>query len=290
MTRSVPSRRRETPRSHRSVTARTCAIVLAVTLSAALLSGYSLRAPESSALAGSSVPLSVLAVAVGAVLVALGLIVLRVRRRKARLEATLDWIQGYEVSEQTFLDHPELERRRSGAESLALRTLRAQVRTLEQALEQEQARPDATLTAPGAAEVADFHRDVTLTLRAIARRTPEGEDPRRSLARAAAAVDRLRAPNTFARPVLSPAAPLALPAARTAQPQVAAPPAVPAAASAAAPQVDETAELPAADAEAPAEQTLAAPAQPEPEVVLPVPPPRNDDAQRGRRWFRRSAA
>lgn len=339
MKRPVRSRRRELARTRPTVTRRTWAslagvAVVGVALSAAVLSGGP-QAWATPVLSGGRVPLSVLALAVVVALVALVLVALAARRRRARLGVTLDWIQDYEVTAETLADNPELDRRTAGAESLALRTLRAQVRTLEQALEQEQARPDATLTAPAAAEVVDFRRDVTLTLRALARRTADGEDPRRSLARAAAAVDRLVAPETFARPVLSPAPPLALSAggrsaswggglvaptpALVVSPAVQAAPTVthapapttvthapvPAAHQPMAPagqddtvagfapvEQDLTAELPAMPVTAGAVTGAddSADAEPREEVVLPVPPPRNDNPQRGRRWLRRGAA
>jgi len=282
-----------TPRRIKGISLTTCTIVLGVAASAALLSAYAVRSPESSAFAGSPLPVYVLAAAIAVAVVVLGTFLLAARRRRSRLVATLDWIQDFELTPQTFIEHPELDRRKAGSESLAIRTLRAQVRTLEQALEQEQERPTVSVTVPEqdpAAEAEAFRRDVTLTLRALARRTADDECPRHTLARATAAVERLGAPEAFSRPVLAPAATVhALPTGRAALRQV---PAVPVEAAV---EAEPTLELPETAPELPETTDVQpephAPTADEPEVVLPVPALSNDhDTQRGRRWFRRTAA
>ena len=289
MSKSATSRKGGTPRRHQGISLTTCTIVLGVATSAALLSAYAVRSPESSAFAGSPLPAYVLVAAVAVALLAVGSFLLAARRRRSRFVATLDWIQDFELTPQTFIDHPELDRRKAGGESLALRTLRAQVRTLEQALEDAETRDHAAVAVPAgdpADEVEAFRRDVTLTLRALARRTADDDSPQHTLARATAAVERLGAPEAFSRPVLAPAATLhAPPASRVAlrrAPAVTVEAPVPV-------EAPEAAELPETPEVQP--EPAHAPAMHEPEVVLPVPALSNDnDTQRGRRWFRRTAA
>lgn len=85
----------------------------------------------------------------------------------------------------------------SGPESVNVRYLRAQVRTLQEALESVQDVPDH-----GGVDMARFRRQVTAALRGLGERTREDESPERTLARVVAAIERLDAPDEVARPVL----------------------------------------------------------------------------------------
>lgn len=304
MSSPTPSERRDTPRRRRVISLRACVVTLGVAMSAAGLSAYSVLAPETFPFIDSQVPPYVLATATAVAVVVVAWFVLGARRSRARVGATLDWIHDYELTPQTFVDHPELDRRKSGGESLALRTLRAQVRTLEQALEQEQQRPTTlAVRTPENVTPDAFRRDVALTLRALARRTADDENPRHTLARAAAAIERLGAPEAFARPVLAPAATVhVLPSGRIGRLQVqsprqpvmsdvVAPPAAdaPVPAPASGPVVEETVSSPEADLAPTTDEVLPVPDGPE--IVRPVPPvDTGHPTQRGRRWFRRHAA
>lgn len=85
----------------------------------------------------------------------------------------------------------------AGPESVNVRYLRAQVRTLQEALESVQDVPDH-----GGVDMARFRRQVTAALRGLGERTREDESPERTLARVVAAIERLDAPDEVARPVL----------------------------------------------------------------------------------------
>ena len=85
-----------------------------------------------------------------------------------------------------------------------LRSLRAQVRTLEETLETRLVDAPAGLAVvePPAEHDAAYLRQVSLVVRGLAEHTDEQENPHRTLARVAAAVERLGAPNGMDRPVL----------------------------------------------------------------------------------------
>ncbi len=87
-------------------------------------------------------------------------------------------------------------------ESVNIRSLKAQVRTLEEALGRLQTEPGATASGDQEAEEASFRRQVAATIRGLGQRTLEDELPERTLARVAAAIDRLDAPDDLTRPVL----------------------------------------------------------------------------------------
>jgi hypothetical protein len=84
-----------------------------------------------------------------------------------------------------------------GPEPVNVRYLRAQVRTLQEALESVQDVPDH-----GGVDMARFRRQVSAALRGLGERTREDESPERTLARVVAAIERLDAPDEVARPVL----------------------------------------------------------------------------------------
>ena len=84
----------------------------------------------------------------------------------------------------------------SGPEPVNVRYLRAQVRTLQEALELQE------VAETSAVDRARFRRQVTAALRGLGERTREDESPERTLARVVAAIERLDAPDEVARPVL----------------------------------------------------------------------------------------
>lgn len=84
----------------------------------------------------------------------------------------------------------------SGPEPVNVRYLRAQVRTLQEALERQE------VAETSAVDRARFRRQVTAALRGLGERTREDESPERTLARVVAAIERLDAPDEVARPVL----------------------------------------------------------------------------------------
>lgn len=270
---------------------RAIALTAGVAGSAAVLSAVSSLEPSPFEMLGGTV---LTAAATMLALVTAGAMVwlaLRLRSREARVSTGLEWIQELQLCPSTVIGHSHDTVRSAqahGLESLALRTLRAQVRTLEQALEEQQRDLYPWRTRPAQDAEADFRRDVLTTIRALSLQTPAGESPEHTLARVTAAVERLGGTSAFARPALTPAAavrPLRAPA-----------PALPSALSAevhdAAAPVTTPVTTPAPDdvavASDPAGGTLEAPA--EPREVLPVPAPVSaEDRQRGRRWFRRAA-
>jgi hypothetical protein len=91
-------------------------------------------------------------------------------------------------------------------EQLELRTLREQLRALEQVVqEQVSESPGAALARveeAAAVQSAAYLRQVSLVVQGLAAHAPQEEDPQRTLARVAAAVERLGAPNAMQRPVL----------------------------------------------------------------------------------------
>jgi hypothetical protein len=155
-------------------------------------------------------------------------------------------------------------------ESATVRALRAQVRSLEQALELVPDVP-APVAVPAAADAA-YRRQVLLAVRAVASRTGDDDDPRHAAARVVAAVERLDA-DGFARPVLPgivsrTVATLPRPAAApTTTPAMPTTPVLPTPAA-----VERT--------EDPVDRA---------EVVLPVPPPAPPEPRRSRRLRRRHA-
>ena len=201
---------------------------------------------------------------------------------------------------------------------LVVRSLRAQVRTLEEALQQLQ---DEEALEGTVSDESAFRRQVGAALRGLGDRNRGDESPERMLARVAAAIERLEAPAGMTRPALPAVAfslagqqvtlsppssqepfirPEALAIASAAAPAPATPPpsgvgpadpdhtlASPAALSAETPgQSDDAPCLPGPGEHVP-EEWLSAP--PEPEVVLPV-PPRSPALDHGhRRWGRRAS-
>lgn len=173
----------------------------------------------------------------------------------------------------------QLNAQNDATESATVRALRAQVRTLEQALEVAPEQSSPVPAAITAAVEQSYKHQVLLAVRAVASRTGDDDDPRHAAARVVAAVERLDE-DGFARPVLPGVA------TRT----VAVPPPLPPAQT-------------AAVAPTPAPPVLPAASEPEPvaivdevepvldeEVVVPVPPPAAEEPKRSRRRIRRSAA
>ncbi|GAB2872198.1 hypothetical protein [Nocardioides pacificus] len=192
-------------------------------------------------------------------------------------------------------------------EDVTVRTLRAQVHTLEQALEQVQGtlaqRQQETM------ELAEHRRSVLLTIQAIADRTTGAEGGRTALSRVAAAVERLGAPDVFARPVLPPPgydvgvasdAPAALVGAARAEPVGAEPqpepqsepqpqsqPATPGAEAARTTLTASASSAPTDSVQAPAPlDTPDLRTEPASDVVLPVPPRPVASVSHGRSWRR----
>lgn len=217
------------------------------------------------------------------------------RRRHARLSATLTSITELRVPSDTFSRRTLPAGAATGSEPtgepLQVRSLRAHVRTLEAALEQEQER--AVLErqdASTAEEVAAYRRRVDATIRAMSRQMEGDGAAEVILARVAAAVDRLAAPNGFVRPTLSPAGPVAVltrPADSIQLHSVGvAPETTQLLPHATMPALDESSEAVSWTAEADLE-----PAPAEPEVVLPVPlMAQSEENRRGRLRFRARAA
>lgn len=147
-------------------------------------------------------------------------------------------------------------------ESVTVRALRAQVRSLEQALESAPERP--------AAVDPSYRNQVLLAIRAVASRTGDSDDARHAAARVVAAVERLDG-DGFVRPVLPriPSRTIAPPPPRPALPTAMAPLATPPPAPAPAEPV-----LPSRPVTEPVDES---------EVVLPVPPPAPEQPRRGRR-------
>lgn len=225
------------------------------------------------------------------------------------------------------LDEAPAESMAEGMGALAevhsdVRVLQAQIRSLEEALSQQEAtriaeaetvpEPEA-LTEPERDPVADqatrdevtrevLHR-VRCTVRGLGVRMEGDPVAVDILARVDAAVDRLAATGLFERPTLSEpdhTLPLldgvAVPQAFESSPivdavQVETTPVETVAPMASTPAMRMPLEVPDEEPVEPAVTTPAAAAADEPEVVLPVPPsPPAPEVHRGRRWLRRSTA
>lgn len=307
--------KRDVPRGELALDRRTSAVALAAVSCAIAILGLVGHTSGAVTLPGGAAVAPVLV----SIAVAMGLVALRavlcIRLSASRVEKGLGWVNNLHLC-PTTLDAesgPVDDGSRQGPESLALRTLRAQVRTLEQALEQEQRHFAPASPSSDQPALAAFRRDVLLTVKALGARTASDEGGRHTLARLTAAIERLDAGDTFARPVLAPAATvLAMPA--RPRPRIIAAAPLPeegtsGAAGDAAPTVtvEESVpehqahlEQPDAVAETPSDMASSLPPLPiapsdvveaAPQVVLPVPSLMTDtQTQRGRRWFRRSAA
>ena len=241
-------------------------------------------------------------------------------------ETSYDEVAGATDSDDVAGDDVAGEPIGPGHESLVVRSLRAQVRTLEQTIEDLREVADR-IPATDPADVpadeepaASYRHQVSLTLRALAARPLPGETAAHALARVVAAVERLDGADRLERPALPPfagvtaVAPAAfVPGAAPAAPVEPAAPAAPAAPAEVLPveapvapaplqsvrpmvavptwtePVGELADEPAATdlPDAPAEQVDPADLV---EVVLPVPPPMTAEPRRNRRWLRRHAA
>jgi hypothetical protein len=92
------------------------------------------------------------------------------------------------------------------ADQAEVRALREQLRALEQVVQQQAAdHPTAALARveeTAAQQSEAYLRQVSLVVRGLAAHTSEDESPRRTLARVAAAVERLGVPNQMERPIL----------------------------------------------------------------------------------------
>ena len=150
----------------------------------------------------------------GALVVALLLVVLVLRGRRGRAvtpdgeaeQADVEHFdQEYSVEAESTDESDESEPASEVVlveEQVDLRSLKAQVRTLEEALERIQAEPVFSVSAEDLAAEESFRRQVAATLRGLGERTREDETPERTLARVAAAIERLDAPDDLTRPVL----------------------------------------------------------------------------------------
>ena len=216
------------------------------------------------------------------------------------LGALVLWWRGRRPATPVSVDllDPELP---DEAEPPAVRALRAQVRALEEALENagdaEPARVVVTEVAPVAAPVVapewdavrSYRRQVRLAVRAVAIGTTADDDARHAVARVAAAIERLDRPDVLARPALPETFGRTAPAPVVASVPITRAPVVPAVVAAPEPEPELDDELdvvahiqsvraPAADDDA------------EAEVVLPVPPPAPAEPRRGRRRLRHHSA
>lgn len=190
--------------------------------------------------------------------------------------------------------------------SVLVRSLRAQVRTLEQALEQLPTDRIPALEPPQVpAEeepAAAYRHQVALTLRALAGRTDHVESPQRTLARVAAAIERLDGPDHLVRPAIpAPVYRVHAPAElveSTSSVRTLSPPQPTMAFQAPVPYAVEQAVEDAFAGAFEDEEEVAGIGNPEavlfapdePELVLPVPPPAAAEPKRNRRWLRRHAA
>jgi hypothetical protein len=193
-----------------------------------------------------------------------------------------------------------------------VRALRAQVRALEEALENVVdpepvpapvpvvATEPVLVATPDPDALASYRRQVRLAVRAVAVGTTSGDDPQHAVARVAAAIERLDRPGVLARPALPetfgrsvpPPASASVPIARTARTAVAAVAA--AVAPAPEPELDDEPDVMAHLMSVRASSALRSDTETETddqaEVVLPVPPPAPAEPRRGRRRQRHSAA
>ncbi|NYD42863.1 hypothetical protein [Nocardioides panaciterrulae] len=91
-------------------------------------------------------------------------------------------------------------------EQAELRTLREQLRALEQVVQEQASEPPTAALArveqAAAEQSAAYLRQVSMVVQGLAAHVPHEEHPQRTLARVAAAVERLGVPNTMRRPVL----------------------------------------------------------------------------------------
>jgi hypothetical protein len=185
-----------------------------------------------------------------------------------------------------------------------VRALRAQVRALEEALENVVdpepvpapvpvvATEPVLVATPDPDALASYRRQVRLALRAVAVRTSAGDDPQHAVARVAAAIERLDRPGVLARPALPETLGLSVapPAAASAPIAWAAVAAV--VAPAPQPEVDDEPDVMAhlMSVRAPSALRSDTETDDQAEVVLPVPPPAPAEPRRGRRRQRHSAA
>lgn len=238
-----------------------------------------------------NMPMLVIGVALS-VLSVLALVVLRRRRRAGEAAVGSDVAElelGHEDELMEMLDLEDTEMATMSAmvellqlnaqneatESATVRALRAQVRTLEQALEvaPEQSSPVPAVVTSAVEQ--SYKNQVLLAVRAVASRTGDDDNPRHAAARVVAAVERLDE-DGFARPVLPGVA------TRT----IAVPPPLPPAQTAAVAPKPAPPVLPAAEAEPEIEPVQVL----DEEVVVPVPPPAAEEPKRSKRRLRGSAA
>ncbi|GAB3781064.1 hypothetical protein [Nocardioides ungokensis] len=122
------------------------------------------------------------------------------KRRFRRAKVVED--AGVVDAEPTTADHPIDE----SPEQAEVRALREQLRALEQVVQQQTGEhPTAALSRvedSAAEQSKTYLRQVSLVVRGLADHTDEDENPHRTLARVAAAVERLGVPNAMERPVL----------------------------------------------------------------------------------------
>jgi hypothetical protein len=215
------------------------------------------------------------------------------RRRRPATPAAVD-----------LLD-PELPELPDHVEPATVRALRAQVRTLEEALENAGdgqpvpvvTREPVPVVTAEADILASYRRQVRLAVLAVSLGASPDDDPQHAVARVAAAIDRLDRPGTLARPALPETFGRVASAPEVRAVQVVRVPAAPVVVT---PEPDLEDELdvmahmtslsapapPWSDTDTDTEAEAGAGA----EVVLPVPPPAPAEPRRGRRRQRHSAA
>jgi hypothetical protein len=244
-----------------------------------------------------ALPVATLAIGTTLLLLALALLLAARRRGRRTVPETTDTADIADAPD-TFLDadpetapdaDPEApdppdapEAAPSPDETTDVRALRAQVRVLEQALEAA-SEPAPPLTVP--AVDASYRDRVRLAVRAVVLGAAPGGEAQQTAARILAAVERLDAPDVFARPVLpEPVQRVAPPPVLEHRPSRTRPDARPAERPVPGPEAGD-------DREEGAPVQGSAPSDPQaPEVVLPVPPPAPPAPRRGRRRLRHSAA
>jgi hypothetical protein len=226
--------------------------------------------------------------AVAVVVATLSALVAR-RRRTRSTAATLSWISTITVPSTAFVTmRPDVEEEPvSSGDTLQVRILRNQVRSLEEALEQEQLHH---ATDSGNEDLELYRRRVHAVIRAMGGKLDTGAAAPEALARVSAAVDRLSVRDPFTRPTLSPALAGGVVVAGGVAGGVAVMerPAV----VADLPPADVVGEAFEADeAAVVVDEMPSVPISTEREVVLPVPPvAESDQNRRNRRWFRGRAA
>lgn len=243
--------------------------------------------PPWSAVTKSELSPSVLAAVAGAVFF-LAVVLVATSRRIRRRRQTLSPVEELPAVAEEAADVEEVT---------DVRVLHAQIRALEEALEQETALVREPVVAPEVLRdeaVAELHRRIRATVRGLAVRMEDDPTAVQVLARVEAAVSRLMVPTApFVRPTLTVAHQVAMlptdsPAALGPVREVAVEEAVPEVA---------TREVPTPERPGP-ETVYAAPVlappleqEVEEEVVLPIPARTPSTASpRGRRWLRRGAA